>query len=81
MKKHFVLLVSFLFSSFIYAQFSVSTELKYLELINTQNRTDLIKDNLKNAEFASDSIIYKGEQSSTNSQFYYQLAMTNHQNA
>lgn len=69
-----LLLILFFTGSF--AQFSVSTETKYLQLINNQNRKDLIEDNLFNAEFASDSIIIKQKQSYENSMFFYQLAVS-----
>jgi hypothetical protein len=51
--KYFLFFISLLFSHQIYAQFSLETEFSYLKLINTQNRNDLIKDNLINLETSS----------------------------
>jgi hypothetical protein len=57
MKNIFVLLLGLFFVSNLMAQFSLETELQYLQHINPQNRVDLIKNNLPNAEGMVEQIL------------------------
>ncbi|MBN2756083.1 MAG: hypothetical protein JXR51_02825 [Bacteroidales bacterium] len=60
-------------SNSIFAQFSAKTEYSYLKLINSQNRKDLIIDNLKSAEYSS-QIFIKESKNSFNSLFFSELS-------
>ena len=57
-----------------YAQFSVKTELKYLQIINIQDNENLIKDNLLNAELLVDSIILSSQKSIDKGNFLVELS-------
>ena len=50
MKNYLYIIVLFLCSTSVYAQFSISTETAYLNHINAQGREDLISNNIANAE-------------------------------
>ena len=67
-----IILIGFILNAF--GQFSVSTELKYLQIINKQGNPELIEDNLKNAELATDSLIILGENNLLNAQFFNELS-------
>jgi len=71
-KLYIILLVLLAFVSF--AQFSVKTELKYLELINKQKNTELIENNLFNAELVSDSLIKTETNNYENSEYFFELS-------
>ena len=53
---------------------NVFYEYKYLELTNTQGDLEVIKDNYRNAELVSDSIIINLDENYINAHFYYELA-------
>ncbi len=57
-----------------FSQFSVNTELKYLQIVNNQENKDLIADNLPNAEFLADSLILLKDNSFLKSQFFIELS-------
>ena len=73
MKKTNTIILVFLAIN-IFGQFSISTELKYLQIVNRQGNTNLIKDNLKNAELATDSLINIGNNSLLYAQFFTELS-------
>ena len=58
----------------IFGQFSISTELKYLQIVNKQGNVDLIKDNLINAELATDSLVNIGNNKLLYAQFFNELS-------
>jgi len=53
---------------------NVFIEYKYLELTNSQNNIDVIRNNYRNAELVSDSIIINQDENYINAHFYYELA-------
>lgn len=59
-----------------FAQFSLKTETSYLNHINGQQRTDLIKNNIANAELLFDKLITQADQASPSesSVFLYELS-------
>jgi len=73
----YILIGIFLFSlggKLIAQKNNVFIEYKYLELTNTQNNIDVIRDNYRNAEIVSDSIIINQYENYINAHFYYELA-------
>ena len=58
----------------IFAQFKLSTELTYIQNVNSQQRKDLIKDNIANAEKCADKIIEFEDRSPIASLFLMELA-------
>jgi len=77
MKKIFFLSVFlFLFLSGVLAQFSDTTELAYLQIVNKSGNIDLIKDNIANAENVAFYYIAEGydKQNQIQSLFFKELA-------
>ena len=76
MKINKIISISYLLliSSFVSAQFSTQTELKYLKIINIQDNQDLIKGNLYNAEILVDSLMLLTDNSDLKSEFLYELS-------
>ena len=72
--KNILLYGLLLISISSFSQFSINTELKYLQIVNNQNDDDLILDNIANAEFFVDSLILSQHYSFTESQFLYELS-------
>jgi len=58
----------------VFAQFSLGTELTYIQNINSQQRKDLIKDNIVNAEQCADRIIEFEDRGPLASLFLMELA-------
>jgi len=74
MKRYFILiLIALSFTKTGVSQFSTSTELQYLQLINKQGDKRLIADNLRNAELAADSIITQHSNNLLNAYFFAEL--------
>ncbi len=74
-KYIFIIIFIFWFLDNSLAQKSnVFYEYKYLELTNIQGDIDVIKDNYRNAELVSDSIIINRNDNYINAHFYYELA-------
>lgn len=71
MKNIFLILL--IFTSILNAQYSPYTEYKYLKLINFQKNSDLINDNLTNAEYAAKVFLTELE-SNYKSCFYNELS-------
>jgi hypothetical protein len=72
------IIVGFILLSFwenlIAQKSNVFIEYQYLELTNSQRNLDVIKDNYRNAELVSDSIINNQDENYINAHFYYELA-------
>lgn len=60
--------------SAVLAQFSLSTELQYLQIINLQDDKFLHTNNFHNAEFLADSLIELGQQDEKTAVFFVELA-------
>ena len=73
-RKYTFLLFLLLSSSLVFSQFSLSTELKYLQIVNEQNNNELIEDNLNNAEFFVDSLLLQNQNNTLKSEFFYELS-------
>ncbi len=73
MKNLYIIILVFI-SIRLFSQFSVSTELKYLMIINKQADVELVYDNILNAELASDSLIILGNNTELSAQFFNELA-------
>jgi len=72
--KKIITIIFLIITLNIWGQFSISTELKYLQIVNKQGNIDLIEDNLKNAELATDSLINLGNNSLLFAQFFNELS-------
>jgi len=56
--KNIILSIAFsIYSILSFAQYNTQTEYRYLKFINSQNKTDLIKDNIKNAELVANNLL------------------------
>lgn len=76
MKNIYLIIALFFITANLYSQFSISTESKYLQIVNKQANTKLISDNLINAELATDSLVNSGENTALNAQFFNELSQS-----
>lgn len=72
-KVYLLSILSFFYIS-VFSQFSLKTELKYLQIVNNQENKDLILGNIINAEFLVDSLVLSNHQSITKSRFLVELS-------
>ena len=69
----FIFLLLTIFSLSGYSQFSLSTELLYLQHINQQNNKRLIRGNIDDAEWTADSILSNHSDKLYNAAFFFEL--------
>ena len=74
MRNLFIYLLILVATINAFSQFSINTELKYLQIVNNQENKDLISDNLTNAELLVDSLLLSNENSRIKSEFLYELS-------